>query len=124
MKKIDISKKVMKRVIGLEKQRVFWWSGEFLVTMLVLIVTAVIFLWWVCVEFFQNQTWQLLTLFSEDLETVREFWRETMAVFWQELPQMELFFGITALLILVVLLFATRKSRSIIWRKINQLIKY
>lgn len=124
MKKIDVRKQVMEKVVRYEKQRTGRWLVVFIATVVLLVALLFAALWIFAKELVERQTLELLTLLGEDQEIIAEFWQDTLTIFWEELPRRWLLGGIVLVMTLMILWVATRKKRHIIQKIRTQLAKY
>lgn len=124
MKKVDLTGKVMGKVVGFEKRHVKWWLGKFILVISVLcasfIFSAAVFQ----KEVLQRRILDLLSLFTEDKEIIGQFWQDTLGVVWEEIPHELLFLLGLIFLIFVIFIFVSRKRLKIIRKKMSQLEKY
>lgn len=123
-KNIDVSQKVMKRIVKFEKRR----SIFLLILILVVSAFLVLVTVWKGVTAIQKvlerQSLTLLTLFTEDREIIAEFWKDTLEVFWQELPKEEIVIALLGFFVFVLFEFKVGKKIKIIIRKLKNLAKY
>lgn len=122
--KQDLTKSVMDRVISLERQqvrqwRIMFWAvvGILLIIVLILLVQA-----WQIIQ--DRGTFDLLTLFQEDQDVIAEFWQDTLTTFWEELPQRRLFLTAIVGVIIGGVFLATKKTRRVLRKKLEQLQEY
>src|SRR5260221_6235185 len=110
MKTIDVSKSVMQRVAMFERRRVAIWITLFLAGIGALVGLIGVSLWSAVQVVSERQSLELLTLFQEDPEIIHEFWRDTLATFWEELP-VHLLLGVAVLCVVIILIvLVTRKQ--------------
>ena len=123
-RRVDVRKSVMDKVVSYEKRRTRQWLMQFFSGTVVLLAMLAIVLWITAKEIVERQLLDLLTLFFEDQEIVAEFWRDTLAVLWEELPQRWLAVVLVIFVVFVVLLSVTRKKRQVIENIRRQLATY
>lgn len=123
MKHVDVTKSVMEQVTRFEQERSTGWLWRFRITLGVLLGLILFILWRVWGQLQESNSLDLLTLFWEDAEIVREFWQDTVSVFIEELPQGALRIAGIVLLVIVAVVWRTRKRRQIINRRIRLLAK-
>jgi hypothetical protein len=123
MKDIDISKSVMHKVALFEKQRIRVWLTGFFSLIAIFVLVSVVTIWLAARQIMEQQSLELLTLFREDPDIIREFWRDTLDVFWAEFPVRLLLVSIVALIVLIIIFIKTRKNRDIMGKKMKQLDK-
>lgn len=113
----DLTQPVMKRIVKFERQQILWWRVLFGVVMglTLLMIMGLIYQSWQIIA--ERGTLDLLSLFTEDRETIVDFWQDTLATFIEELPQryLEAAFFLAGLVGAVLLL--TRKARRVIKKK-------
>lgn len=123
MKDIDISKSVMHKVALFEKQRIRVWLTGFLSLVALFVLVSGVTIWLAARQIMEQQSLELLTLFGEDPEIIREFWKDTLDIFWTEFPVRLLFVGVAAIIVLIFIFMKTRKNRNILQKKMKQLDK-
>ena len=124
MKKIDVTQTVMKNIAVMEKRRITSYRRKLLIVFSCL---ALLFVGVITVTFkilSDQQTFDLLTVFSEDREIIAEFWQDTVMSMFQELPLPELAFGGIVLCTVFVIVAVTRRKRDIVSRKEKELKRY
>ena len=124
MEKIDLTQKIMKKVVTFEKRRIIKWIvGIFLGFTIVLTIAAFSFIF-IAQDLITSRSLDLLTLFGEDWEIIKEFWQETMVTFWEGLPHEALLIALISLILVLVLILAVVRHLPIIKKKISGLQKY
>jgi hypothetical protein len=124
MKHTDVTKTVMKNIASYERKRIVSYRRKlfFVFSGLTLLFVGI------CIVVFQilaeQQTFDLLTVFSEDREIIAEFWQDTVVSLIMELPLTELALGGIVLCTVFAGIVMTRKKRDIVWRKEKELQKY
>lgn len=113
----------MNEVLRFEKKRIAGWVGRF-VTILLLLTGVFLFAFSVTLRIFEERKiWDLLSLFSEEKEIIADFWQDTIAVVWEELPTGWLIVGFIALSSIILFIIVNRKKIYIIRKKIRYLRK-
>ena len=116
--------KVMKEIVAWEKRRVGVWIGAFAVIILALVVIGIVE-WGAARERMNEQgTWELVAIVSEDIEVVKDYGQEVVETVWAEAPKGEIVVGMTALGLVAILVWGTRKKRQKLAKKIEQVVKY
>lgn len=126
MKHVDVSNRVMQRVVDFERRHVVRFKVLFFIISLFLVVVSILVFSEVVVELNNRGSWDLLTLFGEEPEIVQEFWKDTLFTFWEEIPQGLLFTGLGILAFLVFLRFILHtifRSNDNKMRYISQFLK-
>ncbi len=123
-KNIDLTNSVMEKVVRFEKRRTWLWISRFITAAGILIGVALTFLLFAAKDISERDTLSLLSLFGEDKEIVQEFWRDTLGIFWEELPQRKLAIGVGLLIIAIVLFVINRKRIKLMVKKIKNIAKY
>ncbi len=121
MKKIE--KKILHKVYQYEaRQTVF--AVFFNALGLVLFGGVVFYTVSVIIRVMEEQkTWDVLEIFSEDLEVIRQYWTEVAAILYEELPK-DWFVGfIIASGFFVGILFLILKNIPVLYKKIACLLK-
>lgn len=123
-KSVDVRQSVMKKVVSYERRRTREWLAQFFSGMFVLLAILAVVMWIVARDIVERQLLDLLSLFFEDQEIIADFWRDTLTVFWEELPQRWIVVGIVILGVLVCVWFVTRKKRQLIGKIQKELASY
>jgi hypothetical protein len=124
MKHIDISKSVMHKIALSEKKNIASWKTKYMtlfVGLTALFIVIFLFIGW---TLYEQQAFDLLTLFSEDREIIVEFWQDTVISFVQELPEPETVIGGVVLCITIMSILVTRNKRKKIVRTEKDIQKY
>ena len=124
MKNIDVTQSVMKNIAAIERKRIVSYRRKLLIVFSCL---ALLFVGAITVAFkilSDQQTLDLLTVFSEDREIIAEFWQDTVMSIFQELPLQEFAFGGIVLCTVFIVVVVTRKRRDIVSRKEKELKRY
>jgi hypothetical protein len=123
MKRVDLTKSVMDKVTRFEKERstgLLWRSRVYIS---VLIAAGGYVAWRVWNQLRESQTLDLLSLFWEDAEIIKEFWQDTVSVFLEELPTETIVMGGVIFVGLIFYIWFTHKKRRIAKRRLAQLAK-
>jgi hypothetical protein len=124
MKNIDITRRVMRKVAGFERQRIASWVRYFIIVVIVLTGAFSVLFAFIIRDLLEKRTLDLLELFTQDPEIIVEFWGDVVSTFWAELPQ-ELFLVLVLLLMSIIMVcIMTRRKRLTMQKKIRQLDKY
>ncbi|MBI5448871.1 hypothetical protein HY948_00985 [Candidatus Gottesmanbacteria bacterium] len=123
MKTLDVSDRVMDRVVGFEKFRTHCWLWMFRLGIGLLSVVLLYFLWRGGQLIAERGTLELLGLLREDREIIREYWRDTADIIIAELPQGTIFRAIVVIGIIFAVFLLTRRRRNIIRKKLQFIIK-
>lgn len=113
----------MENVARFEHSRSTSWLWRFRITLGTLLVLVLLVLWRVWRQLQESNSLDLLTLFGEDAEIVREFWQDTVSVFLSELPRGALVIAGLILACLGILIWVTRKKRKIVNRRLALIAK-
>jgi hypothetical protein len=124
MKHINLTKPVMEKVIVFEKKRVNSWRHKFILLLLVLSGLFVMFVGYTLQQMYVENTFDMFVLFTEDREVLSQFWQDTVVSIWDEVPQVEILAAIGVLLVIVSVVWLTRRTRDINRRKIMEINKY
>ncbi len=122
-KRLDVTKSVMEKVTRYERERSNGWVLRFRILMGGFLGFMVLVLWRIWQQLQESNSLDLLGLFWEDAEIVQEFWRDTVSIFIQELPQGTLFMAGLVLLSILGVFWLTRKKRKIVYRRLTELAK-
>lgn len=123
-KNFDISKNVMRRVVSFEKKRSYGWIIKLGSLLAISLVSAILFIFFALQELTEQKTFELLSLFQEDWEIIKDYWKDTLDIFWIEVTQTKIAFGVLILAIVVLLLFFQKKKIKLIAKKLKVLVKY
>jgi hypothetical protein len=123
MKKIDVSESVMKKVTRFEKSRSQTWLRIFYTTVYALLALFGVFLWRVWQTISDLQGWDLLTIFTQDREIIRDYWQDTVMTFIEELPIETMYLAVGILITLIIVIYITRKRRKVYEYRMRQLAK-
>lgn len=123
-KNFDLTKSVMERIVRFEKKRTWLWIWRFVVGIGILVAAALTFFVFAVKDVRERDTLSLFSLFGEDTEIIREFWRDTLGIFWQELPREKLAIGGGFLIIVFAIFVMNRKRIKFMVKKIKNIAKY
>lgn len=124
IKKTKVHDELMKKVLTYEKQRSYSWIAWFLLVIGSLVIVFGISSWVFGTEVMKRQTLELLDIFQQDWEIIREFWQDTIGIFIEELPQDWLFVVILAVVSLLGVIWITRNHRRRVLRRLRELASY
>lgn len=123
MKKIDVSESVMKKVARYEQSRTSTWLGMFYGGVALLASLVIIYVWSSWQTITDLQSWDLLTIFMQDQEIIRDYWQDTVMAFVDELPLETMFLASLVLGVLLVVIVATKKRRKVYEHRMRELAK-
>ena len=123
-KNIDVSQKVMKRVVNFENKRSSLWLLVIIAITAFLAITTLFIGLSALQKVLERQSLNLLTLFAEDPEIIAEFWKDTLMIFWQELPKEEIVIALLTLALLVLFEFKAGKKLLLVIKRLKKLAKY
>jgi len=124
MKKINVTHSVMDNVVTLEKKRVITWKRKFFIILgglLILLGGLIVLIGKMILE---QKTYELLSLFSEDREIIMEFWQDTIMNFIETLPHPEIELGIVCIILVLIVIISTHRTRKVIKTKEKELRTY
>lgn len=124
MKEDKLTEKIMQKVASFEKRRTISWVTIFGTALGVAALAFGIFSAFVWENLNKSQALSLLTLFREDREVIAEFWQDTLATFWEELPLKETIVVAISLMAAIVLLVVISKRLPVIKKRLKGLEKY
>lgn len=124
MKEIDITNKVMNRVVSFEKRRIAFWIGRAVLVLGGLLTILGISLWLFARQVWEMQVLDLLSLFGEDREIIKEFWQDTVWLIWEELPHRMIYISIFVILILIIFVIFSKSKFGVIKEKMKNLKNY
>lgn len=124
MKKIDVTRDVMRYVSeyereGISRFLIFFIGGVAIIGLLS--VTGFVL---IINDLLSKRAFDLFELFTQDPEIIRDFWKEAFMIFWDEIPQ-NLFRAVLLLIVLLIcILILTQTKRKKIRNKLKHLDKY
>lgn len=124
MKNIDVTDSVMKNVARYERTGISRWLHYFFVSISVIGISGIVVIVLIVNDLLEKHTFDLLELFSQDPEIIKEFGREVLFTFRDELPGNLIGFGVAAIVMLVCIVIMTKRKRLQIKKKMQQLEKY
>ncbi len=118
---MELENKILKRIYNFEKRRTIWDIIKYFFLVLIGSSVVVYLVYKILSIYYEQQTLDLLVLFREDFETIRENISDVISTFYHEAP-LELF-GLLILftLFLVFVLLFTIKNMDKIKRRIKAL---
>jgi hypothetical protein len=122
--KNKMANKVMKRVVAYEVKKTRTW---FLKVVLGLLLALVIFLfsfWLTARDLIQSRTLDLLSLFREDFEIIKDYWQDTLVTVWEELPRNIIFICDASIVFLIALFIFLKKKLPFMKNKVSAINKY
>lgn len=114
----------MKKVASFEKKRTgnwILWAGVIFAGLVFIFATFSAAVW---ESLNESQALSLLTLFQEDGEVIDQFWQDTLATFWEELPLREAVILVISLIAIVIVSVVIIKKLPVIKRRLKGLAKY
>ena len=124
MIKITVHDQLMNKVITFEKRRIAVWFVWFMGLVGILVIGTLTAFWFFGVEVMKRQTLELLLLFREDWEVVAEYLQDTVGVMFAELPDAQLYVGLSFIVLLVVVFWKTGKERHRVINRIKDLAMF
>ncbi len=124
MKNVAIHDQLMKKVVAFEKRRSYSWAAWFFLVIGALVMVFGISVWAFGRDVIRRQTLELLGLFQQDWEIIRDFWQDTVGVFLEELPQEWLIVALVALVGLIGVVLATTVHRRRVVQRLRELASY
>lgn len=88
-----------------------------------LIVTCCFILAWIVYTLGQQGTLDILDLFTQDWDIIREYFPDILSILFWEMPPVLLGFFLIMLMILLFVLIFTRKTRTITLKKESEIRK-
>ena len=114
----------MKRVFQFENRRIGRWTTIFLGGLTIMVACIGVLMLNISATVNAFRTGDVFGLMFEDSEIIREFWRDTVSVLWDELP-ISLILAVTALIIvLAIIVIGSGKERRIMARRRQELAKF
>ncbi len=114
----------MHNVVRFERSRSRTWLRLFYGIVSILCVLFGMFLWISWKTITDLQGWDLLTIFTQDREIISDYWQDTVMTFIAELPLETVFWAVGILIVIVVIVWMTRKRRKIVHYRMRELAKH
>ncbi len=114
----------MDQVVVYERKRSFFWLLKLSFILFVVFAVGGFFLWSTISELMQQRSFDLLSLFSEEFEVIKEYWKDTLLTFIEEIPPEKIILGIVFILIAIVILIKFRKKIKLVLTKLKNIAKY
>jgi hypothetical protein len=123
MKRIDVTRPVMEKVVRFEEQRTKQWILLFVlgVACIAALVGVSVFRTYTMLQ--ERHTLDLFEILHQDREIIAEFATDTLFVAFEELPQRTMLFSVGLLILLVGIWIITRRRRKIIKRRLVEISK-
>lgn len=123
MKRVDVTKSVMEKVVRFEEQRTWRWVWLFLALVAAIVASIGMSVFSAYRTLHEQRTLDLFELLFEDGEIVAEFWRDVVSVALEELPQTAILAAGIFMCLLIGLFIVTRRQRLIARRRLDELAK-
>jgi hypothetical protein len=122
--KSEISYRVMKEVVQIEERQTKVWNITFITILCSLFILLGLGLYQIYVYFNDYQLFAFFDLFKQDWEIISDYWQETIIALWDESPKELLLLGLIVCGIILTYILITRRKRSIVQKKIQQISHY
>lgn len=123
MKQIDVTSNVMQKVKSFERSEISRFFRFFIGVLTIFMMMIVVGFYMIVTDLMSKRAFDVFELFTQDPEIIGDFWRDTLIIFWDEIP-MQILVAVTLLMAIVaVIIFITRKKRSQIKKKLTYLDK-
>lgn len=122
MKKLE--KKILNKVYFFETRQTLSELALRLLAMVGLILGSIFLSIFIIRELIQQQTFDVLEIFFEDLGVVSENIGEVAATFLQELPKVEMFLALVAIILSFILVVKFIHNFAKVKNKINSIVKF
>lgn len=124
IKKPNLEEKIIKKVYQFEERRTISALFKYFLAILTFLLLSFFSLQVFVSILNEQQTFDLLELFKEDFETIKNYFGDVLATFYEELPKQEflVFLFFLVILAFVLLLFTKNYQRIknrllLIWKK-------
>ena len=124
MKQIEVTTQVMKNVSQFERKRSKMWLGRFLLILLVFCGVIGFVLLNVYQAVSDREFLLMLPMYTQDVETFQESWKEAVGFVWENLPQLLVILGVVAILGGIIFVIFTHKRRKVVLRRLKETSKY
>lgn len=106
MKKVDLTQKILKKVVSFEKRRIWYWVVQKVILFILFVVLSSFFFWIILIVLKQTQTLGLLGILWEDREVIQLHGREVAETILNEVP-IEFFVAILVSVALAIFVIIT-----------------
>ncbi len=113
----------MEKVTRFEEKRSAGVLRRFRILIGILFILFVIAAWRIGEQIMESGSLDLLEIFWEDAEIMREFWRENVSTFLAELPQGAVVFLALLVILSTGFVVLTRRKRELARRRLRELSK-
>ncbi len=124
MKKIDVTHDVMKHVSQYERVGISRFLTLFIGGVAVLCVLSIGGFILIINDLLSKRAFDLFELFTQDPEIIRDFWKDALIVFWDEIPQNLLLIVLLIIIMMIGVILVTQTKRAKIMNKLKHLDKY
>lgn len=116
--------KILKRVYRFETKKTLGFLISRIIVLIVLSLTAIIFIQTIGEIYYEERAFDLLTLFQEDSEVVRKYFADTLYIFYLETPKLLLLILFLLVVVFLVVLLTVVKNYRKIMNKIRSLMHF
>lgn len=124
MKKNSTTQSIMDRITKYEKTASRRWIRVFVISILLLLLLSLFITALLLWQLNQQDSFSMMTLFSEDSEIIKEFFLETITAFIAELPWELIEAGLACIVLIAIAFIVTRKKRLLLQKKMASIEKY
>src|SRR6185369_10251125 len=110
MKKTDLTKEIMEKVVGYERRKSRAWLFEILLTTILLIGIGGFFFYLTISDLIEQRSFDLLSIFGEEFEIIKDYWKDAISTFIEEIPPGKLILGVIFIVIGIIILIKSRKK--------------
>ena|SRR5258708_27852189 len=124
MKKNDLTRRIMDQVVGFEKRRSQFWLIRLIFVLITVLGLGGFFLYLTISILVEQKSFDLLNLFGEEFEIIKDYWKDTLITFIEEIPPEKIILGIVFILIAIIILVKYRKKIRLVLTKLKNVAKY
>lgn len=124
MKKNKLTKRVMKKIVAYEVKKTRTWFFKVSLGLLLALIIFLVSFWLTASQLIQSRTLELLSLFKDDIEIVRDYWQDTLVTVWEELPRNIIFICDASIVFLIALFIFLKKKFPFVKNMVSSLNKY
>ena len=114
----------MDRVIRAERRKTWVWLIGILSLFTVLIIIFEQILDDIINEITVAKSFYPLSVFFQDAWTVSTYWKDSLWIFYEELPKLEIVIAATALILILITIFVVKSKLPIFRKRLNSIRKY
>lgn len=124
MKNNKLTNKVMKKVVAYEVKKTRTWFFKVILGLLLALVIFLVSFWLSARDLIQSRTLDLLSLFREDFEIIKDYWQDTLITVWEELPRNIIFICDASIVFLIALFIFLKNKLPFMRHRVSSINRY